>query len=208
MDSVGERIKKTRLSQGLSQVELAKAAGVSQPTVANWENGSHIPRQAALNSLSGILNISTHWLLGGDQDQNGYAQIPHEYLDTPIRHVPILAWPNADDVKNNKIATGSAQDYISISTHAGTPFALLINHSNFGVGFPIGTAVIFEPECGERDVESYYLFAEDQHIVLRKWVTNTQARPLALHTGSPAINPKTLGASVSRSWLLGLPLLV
>lgn len=179
MDSVGERIKKTRLSQGLSQVELAKAAGVSQPTVANWENGSHIPRQAALNRLSGILNISTHWLLGGDQDQNGFAQIPREYLNTPVRHVPILAWPSIYDVKDNEIATGSAQDYISISTHANTPFALLINHPNFGTEFPIGTAVIFEPKCSERDAESYYLFAEGQHIVLRKWETNTQAKPLA-----------------------------
>lgn len=182
MNFVGERIKKTRLAQGLSQVELAKASEVSQPTVANWENGSHIPRQAVLNRLSGILNISAHWLLGGDLDQNGFTQIPKQYLETPVRHVPILAWPSYADAIANGVASGTTQDYLSISTSAQKPFAFLINNIKSGTEFPIGSAVIFDAAVHSPEADGYYLFAEDGSVVLRQWKSSPNqelAIPLA-----------------------------
>ncbi len=176
MHSVGKRIKTTRLVQGLSQVELAKIIDVSQPTVANWENGSHIPRQAVLNRLSGILKISAHWLLSGDQDQNGFTQIPRQYLETPIKHVPILAWPSYEDALNNGVSAGAVQDYLSISTLANSPFALLINNIKFGSEFPVGTAVIFDADFKDMEDDSYYLFAEDQNITLRQYKLSTRKK--------------------------------
>ena len=46
------RIKQRRKELGLSQDELAKACDVGQSTVANWERGGHIPRQATLHKIA------------------------------------------------------------------------------------------------------------------------------------------------------------
>lgn len=169
MESVGERIKKTRLSQGLSQVELAIAADVSQPTVANWENDSHAPRQRALNRLAGILKISTHWLLSGDEGQNGQNLPTRQYLDTPIQHVPIIAWPLYDDVYDKGVKSGPVHDYLAISTNAQQPFALIANDPAMAAYFPIGAAIIFDATPGELDEGSCYLFAREAQIILRRW---------------------------------------
>lgn len=184
MDSIGERIKKTRLSKGLSQVELANAIDVSQPTVANWENGSHIPRQGVFDRLSELLDTPLHWLLGGDQGQNGFTQISQQFLKTPVKHVPILAWPNCNDLIENEIENGAAQDYLTISTLAKKPFALVVNTHNFGTEFPIDTTIIFDAKIDNMIQDNYYLFVDNQNIVLGQWhkpsrISGEQSMPLA-----------------------------
>ncbi len=88
MDDLHKRIKATRVGLGLSQANLAEKTGVSQPTVANWENGSHIPRQAVLEKISDALGVSALWLLSGTREGD---DIPASlYLRTPIRHIPIF----------------------------------------------------------------------------------------------------------------------
>lgn len=49
--SFGERLKRARLSEALSQVELAQRIEVTQPAVANWEAGSVKPKPAHLGKL-------------------------------------------------------------------------------------------------------------------------------------------------------------
>ena len=169
MESVGERIKKTRLSQGLSQVELAALADVSQPTVANWENDSHAPRQRALNRLAGILKISPHWLLSGDEGHGNHNLTTRKYLDTPIRHVPIIAWPSYEHIYDKGVKSGPAHDYIAISTQAKQPFSLLANDPTMAAHFPIGSAIIFDADPGELDEGNCYLFILNEKIVLRRW---------------------------------------
>ncbi len=92
MDNLKSRIKQRRKNIGLSQAKFAAATGVSQPTVANWENGSHIPRQNAIKRISQALDVDESWLLLGDSPRNHTAQ---DYLAQPIRHVPIHSWPTA-----------------------------------------------------------------------------------------------------------------
>lgn len=91
MENIHTRIKSTRIGLGFSQAILADKTGVSQPTVANWENGSHVPRAAVLDKISDILKVSSTWLLTGKRDSS---EIPSQiYLQTPICHVPIFQWP-------------------------------------------------------------------------------------------------------------------
>ena len=89
MDNLHDRIRKSRIRQGMSQASLAKQTGVSQPTVANWESGSHVPRKAALERIGTALNVDSLWLLSGDQA----GITAYEYLDKPIRHLRIFDWP-------------------------------------------------------------------------------------------------------------------
>jgi len=93
MNTLHARIKSKRLDRGLSQSDLAEQSGVSQPTVTNWENGSHVPRKEALFKISKILDVETIWLLSGENTLAGSPA--QQYLDKPIRHIPVYDWPNS-----------------------------------------------------------------------------------------------------------------
>lgn len=91
MDNLHTRIKTARLNRGFSQARLAEETGVSQPTIANWENGSHIPRKHAMIRISEVLDVEEAWLLSGLAGRT--KQSVEAYLALPIRHVPIYEWP-------------------------------------------------------------------------------------------------------------------
>jgi len=168
-NSIGGRIKQTRLNQGLSQVELALAANVSQPTVANWENDSHVPRQAALDKLAGILSTSANWIRIGDTAITNEANTSAEYLTRSIQHVPISSWPSLRNISEGHLTPSPARDYVALSIAAETPFALIANDPAMAAHFPIGTAIIFDTAVGDLQDGKCYLFAVDNEIILRRW---------------------------------------
>ncbi|MGB0906702.1 MAG: helix-turn-helix domain-containing protein [Maricaulaceae bacterium] len=101
MPNFHTRLKKARLEQRLSQIQLAEKARVTQPTIANWESGSHIPRQAALARLSDVLKVETGWLLLGSRNETSGNHV--DYLSLPTRHITIYAWNDDwETLKNSK----------------------------------------------------------------------------------------------------------
>jgi DNA-binding XRE family transcriptional regulator len=57
--TLGERIKKWRLEQGLFQVDLAKRIGVSEMTIVNWEKEWTKPTKKNLERLQKLLGIES-----------------------------------------------------------------------------------------------------------------------------------------------------
>lgn len=55
--------KKARNANRLSQLEIATALGVKQPTVSAWENGTKYPSSENLRALCKLLNVSADYLL-------------------------------------------------------------------------------------------------------------------------------------------------
>ncbi|GIW04339.1 MAG: hypothetical protein KatS3mg059_0959 [Thermomicrobiales bacterium] len=49
-----------RAARGLSQKDLARMLGVSQPTVARWESGEHVPEIKTLLRLADVLGLQLH----------------------------------------------------------------------------------------------------------------------------------------------------
>ncbi len=119
MNNLKSRIKETRTNLGLSQARLASVAGVSQPTVANWETGSHIPRKNALAKISEALGVEQHWLLSGDQDSG--RRSTEAYLARPIRHIPIYEWKKA----HQNFAAAVPRSYLPYPTEEPDAFALI-----------------------------------------------------------------------------------
>ncbi len=167
MSTIGSRIKQARLELGLSQSELAIAADVSQPTVANWENDSHEPRQSALDKLTPILKTNPTWLKIGSMHSRDQTHNTDSYLARPVRHVPILSWPTILSVGD--ITDRPAHDYLTVSIEAKQPFALLANDPNMAAHFPIGSAIIFDAIVDILVDGSFYLFGIDGKIILRRW---------------------------------------
>ena len=53
--TLGERIRKWRLEQGLFQRELAKMIGVDEMTIVNWEKGRTKPIKGNLERIRAIM---------------------------------------------------------------------------------------------------------------------------------------------------------
>ena len=119
MDNLQSRIKASRINRGLSQAALAEKTGVSQPTVANWENGSHTPRNAVLERIGEALGVEPMWLLSGDFMQGVSPALA--YTKHPIRHLPIFEWPQSDYNFLASVPIG----YIPFSTQRENLFGLV-----------------------------------------------------------------------------------
>jgi transcriptional regulator with XRE-family HTH domain len=68
--SIGKRLKSAREAAGLNQVECAKAAGISQPYLAQIEAGSKQPKTEVLQRLAATVQVSVAWLLDHVSEQN------------------------------------------------------------------------------------------------------------------------------------------
>ena len=60
----GERLRQLRNSQSVSQMQLAKATGLSQSAIAKWELDKTEPTASALITLSQYFGESVDYILG------------------------------------------------------------------------------------------------------------------------------------------------
>ena len=64
----GEKVKELRIKCGLSQAQLADAAGVSARTVRGWESQNRYPRyRDQYQTLAEVLGCETDYLLTEDE---------------------------------------------------------------------------------------------------------------------------------------------
>ncbi len=145
---IAQRIKERRKELGLSQDSLAKACSVGQSTVANWESGSHIPRQASLTKIAKALDTNDIWLLSGEQSKKNNSL--EAYLQKPVRHVPVLKWPLAGQI----LDTTHPDTYVPLSSHHKNLFGLTLDSEIDE--FKAGTVLIFAP-CEPSDEMGYFL---------------------------------------------------
>lgn len=68
MKILNENIRELRISNGLSQVELAKTLNVSKQCVSNWENDNVLPSIDMLVKIADFFGVSTDYLLGRAPD--------------------------------------------------------------------------------------------------------------------------------------------
>ena len=55
---IGEKIKELRIEKGFSQMQLAKAVGVSQKAVDYWERNINEPKASYIIALVKVFEIS------------------------------------------------------------------------------------------------------------------------------------------------------
>lgn len=58
------RIKKLRISRGMTQTDLARVMSVTRSSVNAWEMGISVPTAAKLVELALLFQVSTDYLLG------------------------------------------------------------------------------------------------------------------------------------------------
>lgn len=78
--SIGQRIKASRVSAKMSQYELAKKVGLSQPTLSDLENDMS-KGSVKLASIAKALNVRPFWLETGRGSSN--LDLNEEHFDRP-----------------------------------------------------------------------------------------------------------------------------
>ena len=73
---LGQRIKIAREKSGLSQMQLGKAVGRSQSTVAEWETGGTDPRRNIVEKIAETLNVEVTWLEFGVAEEDPAPYMP------------------------------------------------------------------------------------------------------------------------------------
>lgn len=95
METIGERIKKTRKNLGYTQEDLANKLYFSDKTISSWEKNRTKPDIASLCLLSEKLNTSIDYLLYGDK------KVINQELEIKIRLTYNEYLRILNDVSNN-----------------------------------------------------------------------------------------------------------
>ncbi len=170
--SIGERIKQARKAQGLSQADLARRLGVSQPAVANWESGVHDPRRLMLAALAEALETPLDWLSAGDRsaaesDKHAAAA----YIRRPLRHVPLISMRAAGLFARDPEADphAMAEDYIPVTAGSTKLFAVFLNDPAVNLAFLPDTLVVVDYQDRAPDDGDYCLAYVNERPLLRRW---------------------------------------
>lgn len=90
----GEMIHNLRKSRNLSQVDVAKALGVSKQTVSNWENDNILPSIDMLIKVARFFSVSTDYLL--ELDSRNYLEVSG-LTQEQLSHIQMIV----NDIRKN-----------------------------------------------------------------------------------------------------------
>lgn len=147
--TIGNRIKEVRTRLGLTQMQLAKNAGVKQSTIADLERG-HTNRSPSITQIAMALGVNPDWLVTGKgaADRGSLGSNVSEHHAT-LGRVPLISWVAAGNWSENvdNFVAGYAETWvvatIPVKQHT---YALLVEGDSMEPMFPNGATIIVEPE--------------------------------------------------------------
>lgn len=72
--NIGERIYELRRKNSMSQEDLAEKMNVSRQSISKWESSQSVPEVERIIQLSNIFNVSTDWILKGENSKKQKSQ--------------------------------------------------------------------------------------------------------------------------------------
>ena len=97
MDTIGQRVKARRLEMGLTQVQLARKAGMKQSTLSDLERGRNDSTMELIN-LASALNCRPEWLRTGKGSKMYGLQDADAPMSTEKIGTPIITWEKPEDL--------------------------------------------------------------------------------------------------------------
>ena len=98
--TIGQRIRALRRSKKLTQVQLAKIAGVSSPAVTEWEKDGYLPKAASLEAIANEFGVTTEYILTGKGDSGVAQKEQSNVVPVAPRMAPVLSWVQAGTMTN------------------------------------------------------------------------------------------------------------
>lgn len=138
--SLATRFKARRLELGMTQVEVANSAGVSQQSIESIESGrTRKPRN--LLELSKALKCNPEWLLNGENIM--------PLTEISSRRIPVISYVQAGSLTEARAITDLTGDFEYVLADADIPeycFALRIDGDSMQPEFKEGDIIIIDPE--------------------------------------------------------------
>jgi len=88
--SLGKRLKEARIAKGLSQSELADAAGIHYTQIGRYENKGAQPTADVLSRIANTLEISSDFLMSGSTEQLAGSHLTDKELLNQFKQVEAL----------------------------------------------------------------------------------------------------------------------
>ena len=153
MPNLSTRLKWARAQRGLTQVQLAKLAGLQQTDVSKIERGA-TRKTSSILALARALQYDPHWLDTGEGTPiKNNSDIKGNTAPGPeVRGaVPLISWVQAGNWADivDSFAVGDAEAWIDTTAKVSSnAFALRIVGDSMTPKVPDGSIVIFDPARG------------------------------------------------------------
>ena len=128
-----DRLKTSRKSKGLSQLELANRIGASQSTIASLENGSNTSTSYVFE-IARVLEVSPEWLYYGSPTQNITQQ--------GVQYTPQLEWESVKEWETARLKTEQLKS--TGLPYTATTYVLVVQNDLMTPDFPIDTLIVID----------------------------------------------------------------
>ena len=160
-ETIGQRIRALRRSKKLTQVQLAKIAGVSSPAVTEWEKDGYLPKAASLEAIANEFGVTTEYILTG----KGIATNNATNV-TPIspKMAPVLSWVQAGVFTNvEAVDMSQVEEWLPLSEECEDCFYLKVQGLSNSPMFIEGDYILVDPHVQYSDIQSGDLIVVRKH---------------------------------------------
>ena len=170
------RLRSARKRAGLTQEDVAKAAGVSRPAVVQWESGESVSIKGEnLIRVAKCLGVDPAWLV---YESNTSPFVPPNFA----RLVPLISWVKAGDWSeaSDPYAVGDAEEWIPYYSKCGeNTFAVRVSGISMEPEFKDGEVIIVDPSIEARH-NSYVVvrMEPDNSVTFKQLVVESTTRYL------------------------------
>jgi len=190
MEKLPLRLKRARKLRGVSQVELARGCGLSQPSIANIEAGTNA-RSRALPEIAAFLRISYDWLKTGKGSMDLRSS---PSVDGALRMIPLRS---AFDLAV-EVPMSEAASYLPAPVSCGPrTFAVTVEGDAMLAhgprSYPNGTIIYVDPDKSSNLNGKRVLARSDGQVVFREYRKDAGTVYLMpLNPQYRAISPETV----------------
>ncbi|NWK75707.1 helix-turn-helix domain-containing protein [Acinetobacter sp. SwsAc6] len=186
--TTGQRIRALRRSKKLTQVQLAKIAGVSSPAVTEWEKDSYLPKAGSLEAMANHFGVTTEYILTGKGDPSAMQKEQSNVVPVAPRMAPVLSWVQAGTFTNvQSIDMSQVEEWLPLPDECTNCFYLKVQGVSNNPEFLEGDYILVDPDVYYSDMQS------GDMIVVRKFDDATFKKLVIETDGSrylQALNPE------------------
>ncbi|MCG7222007.1 MULTISPECIES: LexA family protein [Acinetobacter] len=150
--SAGQRIRALRRSKKLTQVQLAKVAGVSSPAVTEWEKDSYLPKAASLEAMANEFGVTTEYILTG---KGGEFKSERNVAPVSPKMAPVLSWVQAGVFTNvESVDMSQVEEWLPLPDDCDECFYLKVQGLSNYPTFHEGDYILVDPTVQYDEMQS------------------------------------------------------
>jgi len=150
--SAGQRIRALRRLKKLTQVQLAKVAGVSSPAVTEWEKDSYLPKAASLEAMANEFGVTTEYILTG---KGGEFKSERNVAPVSPKMAPVLSWVQAGVFTNvESVDMSQVEEWLPLPDDCDECFYLKVQGLSNYPTFHEGDYILVDPTVQYDEMQS------------------------------------------------------